>query len=230
MDDNDLDSPEKRLRWARERAGFKTAKAFADKARINPITYRAYENGQVGFAGSAASFGRLLGVTGDWLIIGGDMPDGHEKVAEREQAARGLLDQLDIQMIREVDISYAMGDGAIVQDYPETGAIPFARSFLSHLQVADPSAIFICRGEGDSMAPTIFDSDLVMIDTSRQRITMQDRIWALTVAGAGMIKRVRALPTGQLLILSDNPSIPDQIYEGEDVYIVGKVVWIGRRM
>lgn len=228
--EDDLDSAEKRLRWARERAGFRTAKAFAEKARINPVTYRAYENGQIGFANSAAALGKLLGVTGDWLLIGGEVPDGHEIVASQSSAAQAIVDQLDIRMIRQVDISFAMGDGAIVQDYPETGMMPFAQSFLSMLNVRDPESLFVCRGEGDSMAPTIFDADLVMIDTSRQRITMQDRIWALAVAGAGMIKRVRALPTGQILVLSDNPSVPEQVYEGEDVYVVGKVVWIGRRM
>lgn len=230
MDDEALDSPDKRLRWARERAGYRTAKAFADKARVSPVTYRAYENGQIGFANSAAQFGKLLGVTGDWLLMGGEVPDDHDRVASQEIAAAALLDQLDIVNVRQVDISYAMGDGSIVQDYPETGMMPFARVFLSMLGVRNTDSIFVCRGDGDSMAPTIFSNDIVMIDTSRQRVTMQDHIWAMTVAGAGMIKRVRALPTGEMIVLSDNPSVPEQVYQAEDVYIVGKVVWIGRQM
>lgn len=230
MDQDSIDTPDKRLRFARERAGFRTAKAFAEKARVSPVTYRAYENGQIGFANSAAAFGKLLGVTGDWLLIGGEVPDEHEKAVATQIASAAIADHLDIHMVRQVDISYAMGDGAIVQDYPEIGLMPFARAFLSMLNIRDPDQLFVCRGEGDSMAPTIFDSDLVMIDTTRKRITMQDRIWALVVAGAGMIKRVRPLPTGDILILSDNPAVPEQLFRSEDVYVVGKVVWIGRRM
>lgn len=80
------------------------------------------------------------------------------------------------------------------------------------------------------MVPTIYDRDMVMIDTSRNRVTMQDQIWALTVARAGMIKQIRPLPEGKVMVLSDNLLVPEQVYDGEDVFIVGKVIWIGRSM
>jgi phage repressor protein C with HTH and peptisase S24 domain len=133
-------------------------------------------------------------------------------------------------MVREVDISYAMGDGAVVADYPDTGLLPFGRNFLAMVGIRSSDFAFICRGQGDSMAPTIYDRDMVMIDTSRNRVTMQDQIWALTVAGAGMIKRIRPLPEGRVMVLSDNPLVPEQVYDADDVYVVGKVVWIGRAM
>lgn len=226
----DIDTPFARLRWARTKAGYPTAKAFAEKARIGEVTYRAYENGQVGYAKHAAAFAKLLGVTADWLIGGGPVPDGAETALRETRSAHEIADELDILMVREVDISYAMGDGAVLADYPDTGFMPFGRNFLKMLGVRNPDAVFICRGDGDSMTPTIHNSDLVLIDTSRSRVTMQDHIWALVVAGAGMIKRIRPLPDGRVAVLSDNPLVPEQIYEGEDVHVVGKVVWVGRMM
>lgn len=66
-----LDSPHERLAWAREQAGFADKADFARVAGVNPTTYRAYENGQNGFAKYAALFARKLGVTAEWLMEGG---------------------------------------------------------------------------------------------------------------------------------------------------------------
>lgn len=228
--DETLDFPFERLRWARQKAGYQSAKAFAEKVGVGDVTYRAYENGQVGFAKYASRFAKLLGVSTDWLLEGGEVPDGAERELANNMTALSLAADLDISMVREVDITYAMGDGAVVSDYPDTGLLPFGRNFLAMVGIRSADTAFICRGQGDSMAPTIYDRDMVMVDTSRNRVTMQDQIWALTVAGAGMIKRIRPLPEGRVMVLSDNPLVPEQVYDGEDVYIVGKVIWIGRTM
>lgn len=225
MTDDDIDSPEKRLRFAREKAGFAEPKDFADRLGINVVTYRSYENGTNGFTKHAAKFAKALKVTADWLLQGGPVSEHFDA-----QSSHPALAIPDVAMVRQVDISYAMGDGSVVSDYPETGLMPFDWNFLRMLGARTTDHLFISRGEGDSMAPTIFDNDLVMVDASRNRISMQDRIWALSVAGAGMIKRLRALPDDKILVLSDNPSVPEQIYDAADVYIVGKVIWIGRRM
>src|SRR3546814_5137202 len=64
MDSNDLDSPGKRLKWAREKAGFQQAGDFAKRVGVHPTTYRAYENDQNGFAKKVHEFAERLGVTG----------------------------------------------------------------------------------------------------------------------------------------------------------------------
>lgn len=230
VESEDLETAEGRLRWARKKAGYQSAALFAERIGMGAVTYRSYENGQVKFAKHAVRFGKALGVGADWLIAGGAIPDGAERHLSTHAAAHVVASDLNIAMIRQVDITYAMGDGSVIADYPDTGAVPFDRNFLSMLGVRAPDAVFICRGEGDSMAPTLFGGDIVMIDTSRNRVTMQDQIWALAVAGAGMIKRLRPLPNNKVLVLSDNPLVPDQEYEVDDVYVVGRVIWIGRQM
>src|SRR3546814_7112666 len=65
MDLNDLDSPGKRLKWAREKAGFQQAGDFAKRVGVHPTIYRAYENDQNGFAKKVHEFAERLGVTGD---------------------------------------------------------------------------------------------------------------------------------------------------------------------
>lgn len=56
---------------------------------------------------------------------------------------------------------------------------------------------------------------------------------ALEYAEAGYIKRVRSVMRGgrrMLLILSANPDYPPEEADPNDVRIIGKVVWIARKM
>lgn len=71
----DTDTMGGRLRWARERAGFPNAAAFARHAGIKPVTYRAYENDQNSVASMAPEIAARLGVPTDWLLRGGPEPE-----------------------------------------------------------------------------------------------------------------------------------------------------------
>ena len=80
------------------------------------------------------------------------------------------------------------------------------------------------------MVPTILDQDLVIIDTAQKTPKQQDRIWAMSYGGLGMIKRLRQLPDGSLQVNSDNKDVsPIHAVDGE-VQVVGRVVGIFRRV
>lgn len=224
-----LETPGKRLRFAREKAGFRTAKDAAQKAGIHEVSWRAYENDQHGFARKASLIAKVLGVSMEWLLEGGPVvePDLPETTAPVAGAA---LLSADIEMVRRVDISYAMGDGSVIEDYPQTDFLPFSLSFLRQFARGSTDRLFIATGHGESMEPTLRRDDLVMIDSSQNRVAFQDHLWALTYCGAGMIKRLRRISGGRMLILSDNPSVPPQEAIEDDIHIVGKVVWIARMM
>jgi len=236
MEDLDLESQGGRLRWARERAGYLDAAQFARAVKMKEVTYRAYENNQNGYARHAPAFSERLNVPTNWLLRGGPLPDTEppEPPPPGEFGTPEILaDTYNIELVRQVDISYAMGDGAIVEDYPETGFMPFQRDFLRSVTRSPISRLFLATVHGESMEPTLLRSDMVLIDAAQNRVAQQDQIWALTYAGAGMIKRLRRVrgeSGDKYLILSDNPSVPAQEAEYEDVHIVGKVVWIARRM
>lgn len=227
----DIDEAGDRLKYAREQAGFESAEKFAKALGVNPTTYRAYENNQNGFAKSAPRFARKLGVPTDWLLGGGPTPEIANLVSAGAAGTPDILtDNFNIELVRQVDISYAMGSGAVLDDYPETGLIPFDKNFLRVLTRSPVESLFVARGDGDSMIPTLINDDLVLIDSAQQRLSLQDRLWALALDGAGMIKRLRTTPGGRLSILSDNSSVPTQEVLAKDVYIVGRVVWVGRRL
>jgi phage repressor protein C with HTH and peptisase S24 domain len=136
----------------------------------------------------------------------------------------------DIEFIREVDIRLAMGAGRAIEEYPETGSIPFNRNFRRALTAAPADRLFAARGDGDSMMPTLLNDDMVLIDTTQREVRQSDRIWALRIEDAGLIKRVRIVPGGGYELLSDNPTVPPQSIAREHVAVIGRVIWVGRRI
>jgi phage repressor protein C with HTH and peptisase S24 domain len=139
----------------------------------------------------------------------------------------------EIVYVREVDIGLAMGEPSVVDDYPATSLIPFNIGFIRAITRAQVEQLLIFTGQGESMEPTLLRSDLLMIDTGTRSPTVSDQIWAFHYAGGGMIKRLRRIRDegrDRFLILSDNPNVPPQPAEIEEVHVIGKLVWVGRRM
>lgn len=227
---DDLQTPGQRLKWARRRAGYATAKDAARAAKIGEVSFRAYENDQHGFTKHAIKLARTFGVTVEWLVDGGPEPTEDPPELGQLGTPDDLAGKYGIELVRQVDITYAMGDGSVIQDYPETSFIPFSLDFLRRFARGSTDMLFIASGIGDSMEPTLRRDDLVMIDASQNRLGLQDQIYALTYAGSGMIKRVRRLTGGRIQLLSDNPAVPPLDAEEEDIYLVGKVVWSARVM
>jgi phage repressor protein C with HTH and peptisase S24 domain len=161
-----------------------------------------------------------------------DLPD--------EGAAPGrldpvLLDKFHLVEIPVVDVEYSMGDVAFLSEYAHAGFKYFDREWIETATRADPAFLRFARGIGDSMFPTIQDSDALLINTAETTIDRQDRIWALAYGGLGMIKRVRQLPTPagelrQFLIISDNPAVENFTVSSDELVVVGRVVWIGRKV
>lgn len=226
MDSDQLDTPGKRLRWAREQAGFASAKDFSSRYGENPTSYRAYENDQNGYAKKAYDFADRLGVSAKWLLHGGEQ----ERAQGQEIATEKLAKELGLSLVPELELGYSMGGGSVFTDYRQRGIVPFQRDWLRGFMRGTFADLFVARGEGDSMTPTLLDGDIVLIDTAQKSIMSQDRIWALSYGDLGMIKRVRRLPGGTYRIMSDNPSVePIEASDGE-MHVVGRVVWIGRTM
>lgn len=218
----DLDSPHERLTWARERAGYTDKAAFAKVVGVNPTTYRAYENGQNGFGKLAAKFARKLGVTAEWLLEGGAEPTGAPPATE-------TADDFDLPMVGIQHIDLSFGLGATFTDGPvEIEVLQFPKVWVETITSSPPAFLTWSRGRGDSMAPTIHDGDLVLLDRSQRRVQEQDALWAFTVGDVGAIKRLR-VKGDRFQILSDNPSVPADEEPIDFVNIVARVVFVGKR-
>lgn len=133
-------------------------------------------------------------------------------------------------LIPQLEIGYSMGGGSVFSDYTQTAMVPFPREWLRPMIGGTFADLFVARGEGDSMMPTLLDGDLVIVDTAQKTIRQQDRLWCLSYGDLGMIKRVRLQPDGGALVISDNPAVENfTAYDGE-MHTIGRVIWIGRRV
>lgn len=157
--------------------------------------------------------------------------DEDAPVAVAPSALEALTEKLDLAIVPELEIGYSMGPGTTVfEQYEQKGIVPFQRAWLRSMMRGSITDLFVARGEGDSMQPTILDGDIVLIDTAQRDIRQQDRIWAVAYGDLGMIKRVRRLPGGTYQLLSDNPTVPLIDCADEEMHVVGRVIWIGRRI
>src|SRR3546814_19131756 len=79
-------------------------------------------------------------------------------------------------LVPELELGYSMGDGSIFNDYRRTGFVPFPREWLRSLAPGSLHDLFVARGEGDSMTPTLLDGAVVLIATAQKEIVQTDQI------------------------------------------------------
>ncbi|ALJ14099.1 hypothetical protein ATM17_15185 [Sphingopyxis macrogoltabida] len=208
-------------------------KALARTAGLGETVVRDILQGKTGDVrlGTVEKLAKVLG-----LSIGDLLPDAFGRVSARQAVQSDHPPIISAHAgdgaiaLRQVDISYAMGAGRNIEDYPDELPVLFDPGFLRSLTHASPEMLFVAQGDGDSMFPTMINGDQVIVDTSQRRLNMQDRIWALSVHGAAMIKRLRTVGPNRVRIMSDNTTIPPEEVDADDVFIAGRVVWIGRKV
>jgi phage repressor protein C with HTH and peptisase S24 domain len=171
-----------------------------------------------------------LGLSLDWLLRGEERGDEPRRRGMKINEPSRTAEQLGLSMIPEIDISYSMGGGVVFENYVEMKLVPFRSDWLTRLTRGAAADVFLTRGQGDSMMPTLLDDDDVLVNRADRTIRHQDRIWALGYGDLGMIKRVRRLPNGLFRLNSDNPAVSPIEATEDEMYVVGRVIWIGRRV
>lgn len=132
--------------------------------------------------------------------------------------------------LRVLDLDLSMGDGSNLDDYVEEGLLEFDAGLLRSLTRSPPERLYLARGSGDSMFPTLVNGDMVLIDTLQCVLNLQDRLWAISLFGAGGIKRLQPVGQGLVEVISDNPMRDNRMVNTDDLRILGRVIWLGREV
>ena len=198
-----------------------TQAALAREVGISTQAIWKLANGHARSSAHLHKIARALGTSPEYLEGETDDPEDRSqaKLADASPPAAPRQDMVEVAM---VDLAYGMG-GTYLAEHPDSRMEEFPLSFLRHFTKADPRQLMIAEGVGDSMAPTIGPSDLVLIDRGQDNLNVNDRIWACAIGEVGMIKRLR-VRGDMVTILSDNPNVPeDQAADGE-LHLIGRVV------
>jgi phage repressor protein C with HTH and peptisase S24 domain len=135
--------------------------------------------------------------------------------------AEEQVESLDMVEIASVDQAYGMG-ATFADDRIQVDVLHFPKQWVEQLTHTAAAHLAWARGKGDSMAPTINDNDMVLIDRSERRVEDQDLIWAFTIGDMAMIKRLR-VRGDKVTIMSDNDGVSDDTAHPDEINIIGRI-------
>ena len=171
-----------------------------------------------------ASLAANLDVDLRWVLTGesGSLPGA----AEVEVGGEPLM------LIPFYDVQASAGPGSIVQHEHLRGRLAFRADWVRGELKVPPSSLALITATGDSMQPTVGHGDLLLLNIGETHVS-GDAIYAVQMQDVLLVKRIQLLVDGTLVIRSDNPAYGEQrvkLDEGNAPRIVGRVVWIAKRM
>lgn len=168
-----------------------------------------------------------LGMTIDQML-------GVDGVSE-ESATYSAGHQFSLVPMVEQFYHAGNGDGLSHKKDPEfLKSLSFRRDWLEY-EGFDPAKLKVAMVHGKSMEPTLNEANVILIDRSDCHVKAIEsgKIYALTVNGSPLVKRVYRQELGGLTLESDNASFKEiSITESSysTIEIIGRVVWSGGKV
>ncbi len=154
------------------------------------------------------------------------VPVGHVGAAAPSSLPMIVAD--DVVQIQKLDLSLSMGPGTLIEDWVEAEPVTFDLAFIQAITRTPSNRLKLVTGIGDSMYPTLNWGDVILIDTTERQLARQDGVYWIDVYGAAGLKRLRNVGKGRVLVISDNPTVPDMEVDAADLRIQGRAIWLAR--
>lgn len=183
----------------------KSQREFATILDISQAAYCNYEKDERNMPSDLLS--KIIiafRLNSDWLINGtGDMLITPENIEKMFCEAN---DNNDAVKIERIHIKPSCGNGTIVLDEAEVTPILLGTKLIQNIfKIQDAHSLKVFQANGDSMEPTIYDGDDVLVDVSRKDY-INGGVFIIERLGDWFIKRLRLKFDGSLEIISDNSS------------------------
>lgn len=104
----------------------------------------------------------------------------------------------------------------------EHAKINISKEYLKSINM-DFKRTFACLQNNEMMQPTIFENDVVLIDTSNNKTITDGKIYCFKDDNNYIIKRVQILQDNSLLLLNDNSKYQSKIISFLDIECIGLV-------
>ena len=166
-------------------------------------------------------------VSADWLLL----EKGSMHQDDSVTVDTSTTDD-DYVHIPRYEVAASAGGGAIVNSEQIVDYLSFradwVRSALG-VAVGDLALISVI---GDSMEPSLSEGDVVLLDMTTRSV-LDGSIYALQLNGGLLVKRIQRMLDGSLIVKSDNARYDTETVSEENaerLKIIGRVVWVGRRL
>lgn len=136
--------------------------------------------------------------------------------------------EADLALIPRYEVQAGAGSGLVPVSEVATEALAFRRDWLRQIGVSPQQAALV-TADGDSMAPTIPDRSIMLVDLAIRDVR-NGHIYILIVAGAVVVKRVQINTDRTVVLISDNSRYDREVISQDrlaDLHIAGRVVWVG---
>ena len=141
----------------------------------------------------------------------------------------GSCDPSEFDLVPLAEAHLSAGGGAFVLTEKFKGYYAFRKEWLRRVTTSPRHAILMSV-RGESMAPTISENDVVLLDTGRRRI-FPGKIYAIGINDTIMIKRLEPLLRGTIRVISDNRTeYPPYEAQIRDLKVIGQVIWYAREL
>lgn len=148
--------------------------------------------------------------------------------------------------IPEVDVRGGMGGGGVyATEYNRTDEFgntvaadnikavwAFPTSYIHDELRIHPASTWLMEVRGDSMSPTLESGDRVMVDT-RDTLPSPGGVFALFDGLGVVVKRLHYVTNSDpamVRVISDNPRHGEERHPLDDIRIIGRVIWFGRKL
>lgn len=181
---------------------------------------------------------REEGISLDWLLLGTGskyVTEGAAQAAGSQEEAFGPLivesgrvgsEQIDnyvvVPLWREPGLPKGKGK--------EVQGVAVRREWVQNTLRVDPADLAYFQMENDSMESTLRVGDMLLVDLNVDDDHPGDGVYLICVGGSPMIRRMQRLVSGRFLMSADNPAYKSQEIDLDQVELVGRILWCGRRV
>lgn len=201
---------------------FKTKREAAKAAGRSEDTLSSYLSGKGVPFDVVGSLCHAKGVSLDWIWTGeGPMRGG---ILQPSLPVDGF-----VYIPRYGDVRASAGSGQLVSNEAVSDFLAFREDWVRFRLRRNPTNLVVIEAIGDSMAPTIENGDIMLMDKSETRIR-DSAIYVLASGDEAIVKRVERKFDGALKVISDNPvyeTVELSATQAPDLRVLGRIVWAG---
>jgi len=216
-----------RLKRWRESEGL-TQSDLAARVDVSLSTIQRWERGDLPKGAELLALD-ALGFDPTWALTGRETGQKSDGDAVPALLQGGGSSAGETVAIPHYAVQLSAGNGRPAADFEDLERLVLPAAWVRRVFGRPAAHLVLAGAAGTSMEPTIRDRDLLVVDTSDQRLT-SGRIYALVVGDNLLVKRIERTLRGQIFLRPDNSAYQTEELTSDladTVRILGQVIWHG---